>query len=475
MDECFELYIDGRWVKPAHGETIDVVNPATEEVTGRIPAAGREDVDHAVMAARTAFTAWASTPVPDRVNFLKKIHQGLIARNEELAMTITAEMGMPINLVRHIQVGLPVSVMGSYATILEQYNFTEKIGNSLVTMEPVGVVACITPWNYPLHQLVAKVAPALAAGCTVAVKPSEVAPLSAFILAEIIHDSGLPPGVFNLVSGYGATVGEALAGHPEVDMVSFTGSTGAGRRVGVLAAATFKRVALELGGKSAAIILDDADLATAVKGTVGACFLNSGQTCSAHTRMLVSETLYETASRLAVEAAAAFTPGDPLVKGTRIGPLASSLQRERVRNFIRQGSAEGGKLLLGGPESPPGLERGYFVRPTIFGRVSPEMTIAREEIFGPVLVIMPYKDEDDAVRIANSTNYGLAGAVWSADIPRAERVAKRLRTGQIDINGAPFNPLAPFGGFKHSGHGRELGISGLEEFLESKSVQYPLQ
>jgi len=472
MEIRSELYIDGMWEKTLLGQTIDIVNPATEEVVGRIPVGGVEDVDLAVMAARRAFTGWAGTPVPQRIAMLQKIHQGLIAQSEELAATITAEMGMPIKLSRLIQIGLPVAVMGSYSSILEEYSFTERIGNSLVIQEPVGVVACITPWNYPLHQIVAKVAPALAAGCTVVVKPSELASLTTFMLADIIHESGLPPGVFNLVSGYGNTVGESLVSHPEVDMVSFTGSIGAGRRVGELAAATFKRVTLELGGKSAAVILDDADLATAIKGTVSACFLNSGQTCSAHTRMLVPESLYDTAAALAVEAAEVFTLGDPLSKDTWLGPLVSAVQRERVLNYISQGIAEGAELLLGGLEPPSGLERGFFVRPTIFGRVTPEMVIAREEIFGPVLAIMTYKDDDDAVRIANSTLYGLAGAVWSKDDSRVERVAKRLRAGQVDINGAPFNLLVPFGGFKYSGHGRELGKYGLEEFLEPKSIQY---
>jgi betaine-aldehyde dehydrogenase len=333
-------------------------------------------------------------------------------------------------------------------------------------------VAAITPWNYPLHQVVAKVAPALAAGCTVVLKPSEVAPLSAFILAEIIHGSGLPSGVFNLISGYGESVGEALASHRGVDMVSFTGSSRAGKRIAELAASTVKRVALELGGKSAAVILDDADLAAAVKGTVGACFLNSGQTCNACTRMIVPESHYERAAALAVDAAAAYRPGDPLDERTRLGPLVSERQQERVLAYIRQGMAEGAELLLGGAELPEGLGHGFFVLPTVFGRVTPEMTIAREEIFGPVLSIMSCRDDDDAVRIANDTEYGLAAAVWSGDPDRADAVARRLRAGQVDINGGSFNLLAPFGGFKQSGYGRELGRYGLEEFLATKSLQF---
>lgn len=396
----------------------------------------------------------------------------MVKRGEEIAQTITAELGIPIKLSRRIQAGLPTAVMESYVKLLADYPFEERIGNSLVVKEPAGVAACITPWNYPLHQVVAKVAPALAAGCTVILKPSEVVPLSAFILAEIIHEAGLPAGVFNLVSGYGEPVGEAMAGHPGVDLVSFTGSVRAGMAVSGLASATLKRVALELGGKSAAVILDDADLPAAVKGTAATCFVNSGQTCSAHSRMLVPEQLYEQAAQLAVEAAAAYVPGDPLADQTRLGPLVSATQRERVLDYIRKGLSEGADLLCGGPEPPEGMERGYFVKPTVFGRVTPDMTIAREEIFGPVLSIMTYRDEEDAVRIANDTIYGLAGGVWSGDVQRAEWVARRLRTGQVDINGGSFNPLAPFGGYKQSGHGRELGKYGLEEFLELKAIQF---
>ena len=379
---------------------------------------------------------------------------------------------MPLKLSRRIQAGLPAAVMESYARLLVDYPFEERIGNSLVVKEPVGVAACITPWNYPLHQVVAKVAPALAAGCTVVLKPSELAPLSAFILAEIVHEAGIPAGVFNLVTGTGEVVGEALVSHPAVDMVSFTGSTGAGRRVAELAAQSVKRVALELGGKSAAIILEDADLPAAVKATVAACFLNSGQTCNALTRMLVPESLYEQAADLAVEAAGGYVVGDPFADNTRLGPLVSARQRDRVREYIRTGIAEGAELLCGGPDIPQGRDNGYYVQPTVFGRVHPGMTIAREEIFGPVLAIITYRDEDEAVRIANDTNYGLAGAVWSGDGERAVRVARRMRAGQVDINGGSFNILAPFGGCKQSGYGRELGRYGLEEFLTVQSLQF---
>jgi aldehyde dehydrogenase (NAD+) len=337
--------------------------------------------------------------------------------------------------------------------------------------EPVGVVGCITPWNYPLHQICAKVAPALAAGCAVVVKPSEVTPLASFILTEIIDSLDLPAGAFNLVTGYGPVVGEAIAAHDGVDMVSFTGSTRAGRRVSEVASQTVKRVALELGGKSANVILDDADLKSAVGFGVANCYLNSGQTCSAHTRMLVPRAKLAEAEEAAANAAERARPGDPFEEGTKLGPLVSEAQRERVRDYIKKGEEEGAKLVAGGAEAPEGLEEGYFVRPTVFSDVKPEMTIAQEEIFGPVLSIIPYDDEDEAAEIANSTIYGLDGGVWSADPERAKEFARRMHTGQVQINGATFNPLAPFGGVKQSGHGRELGRFGLEEFLDVKAIQ----
>lgn len=466
------LYIGEGWAPSTGKASIEVINAATEEVMGKVPAGTREDVDKAVSAARAAFIPWAAMPVATRAEFLRKLQQGLVARSEEIARTVTGEVGMPLKLSRRIQSGLPAAVMESYAKLATEYNFEEKLGNSLIVKEPVGVVGCITPWNYPLHQLVAKVAPALAAGCTVVVKPSSEAPLTAFILAEIADEAGLPPGVFNLVSGAGNVVGEALAVHPEVDMISFTGSTATGKRLAALAAGMVKRVALEMGGKSASIILDDADLPSAVKGTLGACFLNSGQTCSAHTRMLVPENRYEEIRDLVVELGKAYVPGDPLNEKTRLGPLVSEQQRKRVREYIHRGIDEGAELLMGGTQAPEGLEKGYFVKPTIFGRVDPRMTIAREEIFGPVLSIITYRDDEDAVRIANDTMYGLAGGVWSADAERAERAARQLRTGQVDINGGAFNIDAPFGGYKQSGKGRELGKFGLEEFLEIKSMQF---
>ena len=466
------LFIGGRWVAPSGSEMIDVHNAGTGEVMGRVPAGSAKDVDAAVAAARGALDKWSATSPGVRSELLEKISAGLKARADELAKTIAQEVGMPLKLAGRIQAGLPIANFANFAKLLKEFVFEERVGNSLVVREPVGVVAAITPWNYPLHQIALKVAPALAAGCTVVLKPSEIAPFNAFILAEAIEAAGLPQGVFNLVTGYGADAGEALVKHRDVDMISFTGSTRAGKRISELAAQSVKRVALELGGKSASVILDDADLATAVKGTVNGCYLNSGQTCTALTRMLVPDSLYQEAARIAAEVAKSFTVGDPLAETTRLGPLSSQAQLERVRGYIRKGLQEGAELLAGGAEPPEGVPPGgYYVKPTVFGRVSNDMTIAREEIFGPVLSIIPYQDEEDAVRIANDTVYGLAGAVWSRDDARAQRVARRIRAGQVDVNGGAFNMNAPFGGFKQSGHGREAGVYGLEEFLEYKSLQ----
>ena len=466
-----ELYIDGAWVRAAGEGDLEVRNPTTEELLGRVPAGNERDVDRAAVAAARAFEPWAATPLAVRVAYLERLKAALEARADELARTIALEVGTPIRLARAIQADLPVTVAGTCARIAAEFAFEEEIGNSLVVREPVGVVAAITPWNFPLHQAVAKIAPALAAGCTVVLKPSEIAPLTGFVLAAIADEIGLPPGVLNVVSGTGGGAGEALARHPLVRMVSFTGSVAAGRQVSALAAATVKRVALELGGKSASVVLDDADLPKAVARTVGSCFLNSGQTCNAWTRLLVPLSRHEEAAELARAAAARFTSGDPLDPETKLGPLVSAQQRARVRRHIEQGLCEGAALVIGGAEAPDGLPTGYFVRPTIFARVRPEMTIAQEEIFGPVLSILPYEGEEEAIRIANGTMYGLAAAVWSADLERARRVARRLRAGQVDLNGARFNPLAPFGGFGQSGRGRELGRFGLEEFLEPKAIQ----
>jgi betaine-aldehyde dehydrogenase len=471
MQQRDNVYLGGQWVPSAATGTIDVLSPSTEAVIGRVPAGDPRDVDAAVHAARAAFPAWSATRPAERAACLSRIHDGLKARADEIARTISMEVGTPLKLAQRIQAALPVQSFALGARLAAEFQFEEQVGHSRVVREPVGVVACITPWNYPLHQIAAKVAPALAAGCTVVLKPSEVAPLNAFILTEIVHEAGLPAGVFNLVCGTGATVGEALVAHPDVDMVSFTGSTRAGRRISELAAATVKRVALELGGKSPSIVLPDADLPAAVKTTVSVCFLNSGQTCNALTRLLVPESLYDQAARLATEAARAFTVGDPLAGEARLGPVVSMQQRERVRGYIRKGLEEGAQLLTGGADAPAGLPQGCYVQPTVLGRVRPEATVAQEEIFGPVLSIIAYRDEADAVRIANGTIYGLAAAVWSQDEAAAQRVAAQLRAGQVDINGAPFNIDAPFGGFKQSGRGRELGKYGLEEFLEYKSIQ----
>ena len=465
-----KLYIDGSWIEPVGGGgSIDVIDAATEEVMARVALGDGRDADRAVTAAARALEGWAATPVEERARWLARLAEGLAVRAEEIAAVIAREVGSPANIAKAVQAGLPIAVASSYPTVLREFRFEERIGNSLVVKEPVGVVGAITPWNYPLHQAVAKVAPALAAGCSVVLKPSEIAPSSAFILAEVVDAIGLPRGVFNLVCGTGEVVGEAIARHPLVDMVSFTGSTAAGRRVSELAAAGVKRVSLELGGKSASVVLDDADLRKAVSRTVGNCFLNNGQTCNALTRLLVTRRQHDEAAGLAAEVAASFIMGDD--GKAKLGPLASARQRDRVRGYIRVGAAEGARLVSGGPEAPEHLPRGYYVKPTVFADVKPEMTIAQEEIFGPVLCILPYDTEDDAVRIANGTVYGLAGAVWSADPERAQRVARRLRAGQVDINGGRFNLLAPFGGYKQSGHGRELGRYGLDEFLEVKSLQ----
>src|SRR5687768_192874 len=466
------LFIDGAWVAPSGNQTIDVHNAGNGEVMGRVPLADDKDVERAVAAARSALEKWSATPAEQRAQFLEKISAGLKARADELARIIAQEVGMPLKMATRIQAGLPIANFANYSKILKDFKFEERIGNSLVMREPVGVIGAITPWNYPLHQIALKVAPALAAGCTVVLKPSEVAPFNAFMLAEVAESAGLPKGVLNVVTGFGPVAGEALVKHPDVDMISFTGSTRAGKRISELAAQTVKRVALELGGKSASVILDDADLATAVKGTVNGCYLNSGQTCTALTRMLVPQDRYEDAAKIAAEVAKGFTVGDPLAETTRLGPLSSKAQLERVRGYIQKGLDEGAELVAGGIEPPEGVPAGgYYVRPTVFGKVKNSMSIAQEEIFGPVLSIIPYRDEEEAVRIANDTVYGLAGAVWSKDESRAQRVARRIRAGQIDINGGAFNMNAPFGGFKQSGRGREAGVYGLEEFLEYKSLQ----
>jgi aldehyde dehydrogenase (NAD+) len=464
------LYVNGAWVPSSSGEGVDIVNPATEEVVDRVPAGSPNDVEAAVAAARAAFPDWSARPPAERAAYLAAAAGLLKERADQVAATIATDLGAPLQLALKVQTLMPAGVLASYADLLERYAFDAgKVGNSLIVREPVGVVGAITPWNYPLHQVICKVAPALAAGCTVVLKPSEVAPLAAYALADIFHEIGLPPGVFNMVSGRGPVVGEAIAAHPGVDMVSFTGSTRAGRRVAALAAETVKRVALELGGKSANVILPDADLESAVKSGVANAFINSGQTCSAWTRMLVHWDQYDEVVRLAAGFARKYTPGDPFAEGTRLGPLVSAVQRDRVIRYINQGQEEGARLVLGGTDNP--MERGYYVEPTIFAGVSPGMAIEQEEIFGPVLAIIPFGSENEAVEIANGTPYGLSGAVWAGTEEKALSVARRLRTGQVTVNGGKFNPLAPFGGYKQSGVGRELGELGLEEYLEVKAIQ----
>jgi betaine-aldehyde dehydrogenase len=465
-------YINGAWHKAYNPAVLEVHDSTTEEVMATVPQGTAEEATKAVLAARSAFPAWSALSVEERCVYIDKIVAGLKARTDEMGTAIAREVGMPIKMAKMIQVGGPIFNWGNAAKAARAFHWQEQVGNSLVVREPIGVVGCITPWNFPLNQITLKVAPALAAGCTVVLKPSEIAPVNAMILTEIIHAAGLPAGVFNLVNGLGPVVGEVLASHPEVDMVSFTGSTRAGKRVAELAAASVKRVTLELGGKSASVILPDADLAAAVKGTIGACLLNSGQTCSAHTRMLVPAKRYNEVKALVQATIAKFTLGPSLDENTRLGPLVSAAQRERVLGFIRQGLEEGAELVAGGADKPA-FDSGYFVQPTVL-RVKPNDTLAREEIFGPVLVILTYEDEEEAIRIANDTIYGLGGGVWSVDQDHAVAVARQIRTGQVDINGGPFNGNAPFGGYKQSGNGRENGRYGLEEFLEFKAMQFPV-
>jgi len=466
-------YINGSWTPSAGDGGIDVINPASEAVIDRVPAGHAADVDAAVRAARAAFDGWSVTPAAERAQRLDAARNLLADRADSVAAAISADMGSPLSFARKVQVGTPLAVLASYVDLLAGYDFGgERIGNALVVREPAGVVGAITPWNYPLHQIVAKVAAALAAGCTVVLKPSEVAPLAGYELAEIFHQTGLPAGVFNLVSGTGKVTGVAIAAHQDIDVVSFTGSVQAGRRVAEVAAATVKRVTLELGGKSANVILPDADLATAVKVGVAKAFINSGQTCNALTRMLVDADSYDEAIGLAVKNTERYTVGDPLDEGTRLGPLVSAAQRDRVLGFIERGIAEGARVVVGGTDPLPGLGTGSYVRPTVFADVRPEMEIAREEIFGPVLCVLAYSTEEEAVAIANGPAYGLAAAVWSGDQEHAVQIARRLRAGQVEINGGAFNVAAPFGGFGQSGYGRELGVHGLEEFLEVKALLF---
>ena len=474
MSKREQIYIGGTWVPSAGSGSIDVVNPSNEEVIGSIPEGTAADVDAAVAAAGAAFPSWSALPLEERLGYIEALGVQLAERSEEIGSLVSREVGMPAGLSMMIQAGIPTATTSGVPATAREFAFEETIGRSLVTREPVGVVGCITPWNYPLHQIMAKIAPAMAVGCTVVLKPSEVAPLNAFLLTEIIDGLDFPPGVFNLVCGVGPVVGEAIAAHPDVDMVSFTGSTRAGTRVAEVAAVNVARVHQELGGKSANVVLDDADLAVAVPGSVGACYLNSGQTCSAHTRMLVPNEKMDEIAELAAQAAAGFTVGPADDPGSRLGPLVSQAQWNRVQDFIQKGIDEGATLVTGGTGKPEGLETGFYVKPTVFANVDNSMTIAQEEIFGPVLSIIGYDDDDDAVAIANDTEYGLSGGVWGTDRDRALAVARRLRTGEVDMNGAFLNTDAPFGGYKKSGNGRELGRFGLEEFLEAKQINLPM-
>ncbi|MEU5432014.1 aldehyde dehydrogenase family protein [Streptomyces sp. NPDC020719] len=465
------IYVDGAWI-PSHGSrTIDVVDPTTEQPIGRVPDGTPKDVDAAVRAARRAFPDWSRTPAETRARYLREVADGLERRAPELAALIAREVGTPIAFARMAQVGLAVLTFRTAAEVGGSYSYERREANSLIVREGVGVVGAITPWNYPLHQAAAKVAYALAAGSTVVLKPSEVAPLSAWVLAEAIDEAGVPAGVFNLVSGTGPVVGEAIAGHRDVDLVSFTGSTAVGRRISKVAADTVKRVTLELGGKSPTVLLADADPAAVVPRAVAGAFLNNGQTCCALTRLLVPRALKHRVERMAKAGAEATVIGDPSQPTTQLGPLVSHTQRERVRGHVEHAVEQGATLLCGGTQPPEGLSHGYFVRPTVLTDVTPAMDVHHDEVFGPVLVIEAYDDEDHAVRLANDTDYGLAAAVWSADPARALAVARRIRAGQVEVNGAPFNPRAPFGGYGQSGNGREHGVFGLEEFLETKSIQ----
>jgi aldehyde dehydrogenase (NAD+) len=470
MKDCRKFYIDGKWVNPTEVHDFIVINPASEEAIATISLGSAADVDRAVAAARRAFETYSETSPVERLALLRRVIDVYQSKMEEMAKTISQEMGAPISLSRKAQAPAGLAHLLEIVKVLEHFKFEELKGSTLMRKEPIGVCGLITPWNWPMNQIVCKVAPALAAGCTMVLKPSEVAPLSAYLFAEILHEAGVPAGVFNLVNGDGPTVGAAISSHPDVDMVSFTGSTRAGIAIAVAAAPTVKRVTQELGGKSANIILDDADFEKAVKQGAQECFRNTGQSCNAPTRMLVPQSKMTVAAEAARKAAETTKVGDPFAEDTSLGPLASKAQFDKVQRLINRGVEEGAKLITGGVSRPEGIGKGYFVKPTVFADVRNDMTIAREEIFGPVLCIIPYENEDDAVRIANDTPYGLSGFVTSGDKQRAGRVAKRIRSGNVHINGARVDFGGCFGGYKQSGNGREWGEAGLEEFLELKAI-----
>ena len=470
MRDMLQFYINGEWVDPVSPNPCDVINPATEEVCGRISMGSVEDVDKAVAAATNAAASFSQSTREQRIELLQSILEIFARRQDEVATAIMEEMGAPWKLAKNAQAPSGLQHFAAAKKALETFEFEKPHKTTLIVKEPIGPCALITPWNWPMNQVAVKVAPALAAGCTMVLKPSEIAPFDAMILAEIMHEAGVPAGVFNLVNGDGPTVGAALSSHPDIAMVSFTGSTRAGVAVAQNAAPGVKRVAQELGGKSANIILDDADFAKAVGRGASACFVNSGQSCNAPTRMLVPRALLEEAGNVAAARAESTIVGDPQDENTGIGPVVSELQWNKIQGLIQKGIDEGATLLAGGPGRPDSLEKGFYVKPTVFSDVTNEMTIAREEIFGPVLSIIPYDNDDEAVQIANDTPYGLSGYVVSSNIERARSVASRLRTGMVHINGAPADAMAPFGGYKHSGNGREWGAHGIEEFLEVKSV-----
>jgi len=470
MKDCRQFYIDGNWVNPTEARDFTVINPATEEAIATISLGSASDVDKAVAAAKQAFDFYSETTPDERLAFLRRIIENYQSRMGEMAEAISLEMGAPLTLSRAAQAPAGLAHFKEIVRVLENFKFEKLKGSTLMRMEPVGVCGLITPWNWPMNQIACKVAPALAAGCTMVLKPSELAPLSAYIFTQILHDAGLPPGVFNMVNGDGPTVGGAISSHPDIAMVSFTGSTRAGVAVATAAAPTVKRVTQELGGKSAYIILDDVDLAEVVKDAVQACMRNSGQSCNAPTRMLVPRSRMAEAAGSAKQVANSIRVGDPMMDSTGIGPLSSRAQFERVQRFIQLGIEEGAELIAGGPGRPEGLTIGYFVKPTVFANVSSDMTIARQEIFGPVLCIISYENEEDAVRIANDTAFGLSGYVASGNAERARRVAKRIRSGNVHINGARIDFAGCFGGYKQSGNGREWGEAGLNEFLELKAI-----
>ena len=470
MADHLNFYIDGAWVPPAKPATRDVINPATEQSIGKISMGSAEDVDRAVKAARKAFTTFSRTTPAERIALLENIVRVYKTRQDELAQTISTEMGAPIWLSKAAQATSGLGHFNQAISVLKSFAFEEARGRTMVIREPVGVCGLITPWNWPINQIACKVAPALAAGCTIVLKPTEIAPMNAIVFTEILHEAGVPAGVFNLVNGDGPTVGVAIASHPGIDMVSFTGSTRAGVQVAINAAPTVKRVTQELGGKSANIILDDADFQTAVAGGVNGCFMNSGQSCNAPTRMLVPAARQAEAVAIAKAAAEKMKVGDPFKEGNKLGPVVSEVQFNKIQGLIQKGIDEGAELVTGGVGRPDGLGTGFYVKPTVFAGVKNSMTIAREEIFGPVLSILPYETEEEAIDIANDTPYGLSGYVSSGDLDRARRVAARLRTGNVHLNGAQASYDAPFGGYKQSGNGREWGIDGFEEFLETKAV-----